>query len=252
MTSDDSPGDLTALADRYGSDKGSAVLCAHRYAEVYEALLRKARHSSLRLLEIGLMHGHTQHVFEGRLEDVGCPSLRMWADYLPNAAIMGFDLEDFTRLGGTRMSIHVGDQGKRADLERLARETGGNFDVIVDDGSHASHHQQVSLGVLFQHLAPGGIYCIEDLHYQPAELEISGITKTRDFLRGLRFGHSGARVTIEQAELAQLVGQMRAIHFFDSRSRRWPLAALEDALAVIVKRGSNPRLQLDMELGART
>lgn len=234
--------DLTALANRYGSDKGDTALCAHHYTRIYEALLGRSRQRPLRLLEIGLVHGATQQASRGVLGTVGCPSLRMWADYLPGAHLFGFDIEDFRALAGERMTICQGDQGARDDLERLARECGGSFDVIIDDGSHASHHQQISLGVLFRHLAPGGLYFIEDLHYQPAELELVGITRTRDFLRGLRFGPTGARVALEQAELGDLVAQLRSIHFFDSRSRRWPLAMVEDALAVLVKAGSHPSL----------
>jgi hypothetical protein len=234
--------DLTQLADRYGSDKGSTTLCAHRYTEIYGALLQGVRTRPLRLLEIGLMHGHTQNVARGGYADIGCPSLRMWAEFLPSATIFGFDIADFRALAGERTQIFQGDQGDRGDLKRLVEEVGGHFDVIIDDGSHASHHQQITLGVLFRYLAPGGLYCIEDLHYQPHDMEVPGISTTRNFLRGLRFGHTGARVALEQPEIGQLVTQIQSIHFFDSQSRRWPLGAREDALAVIVKQGSHPVL----------
>lgn len=231
--------DLTQLANRHGSDKGSTTLCAHRYTEIYEALLHGVRAQPLRLLEIGLMHGHTQHVAKGRYGDIGCPSLRMWAEYLPNAMIYGFDVADFRALAGERTRIFRGDQGNRGDLKRFAEEAGGQFDIIIDDGSHASHHQQISLGYLFRYLVPGGLYCIEDLHYQPQDIEVSGISTTRDFLRGLRFGHTGTRVALEQSEIGLLTTEIQSIHFFDSQSRRWPLSAREDALAAIVKRGSH-------------
>lgn len=243
------PIDLTALANRYGSDKGDAVRCAHRYTRVYEMLLRRSRTRPLRVLEIGLIHGGTQNERRGQLDAVGCPSLRMWADYLPAACLFGFDIEDFSALAGERMTIVRGDQGNRDDLARMARECGGDFDLIVDDGSHASHHQQITLGALFPFLAPGGVYCIEDLHYQPAELELHGITPTREFLRNLRFGRTGARVALTQAEIGVLAAQLRAVLFFDSASDRWPLARLEDALAVLVKQGAHPVLDLSDVFG---
>lgn len=230
---------LTALADRYGSDKGGAVQCAHRYTSVYEALLGHVRDKPIRLLEIGLMHGYTQHVYQGKFEQVGCPSLRMWSEYLPNATIFGFDQVDFRGLAGGRVAIFCGDQGSPADLESMASAAGGMFDVIIDDGSHASHHQQISLGALFRHLAPGGIYCIEDLHYQPKELELTGISKTKDFLRDLRFGRLGSRVAMDQAAFEYLSREVKAIHFFDSQSERWPLAAREDALGVLFRKGTH-------------
>lgn len=233
--------DLTALANRLGSDKGTTTYCGHGYTRVYEALLRPARNAALRVAEIGLMHVYTQAEYGGRFEERGCPSLSMWAEYLPQASVHGFDLIDFTALSTDRIRIMQGDQGNRADLEAFAKAH-GPFDVIIDDGSHASHHQQITLGVLFQHLAPGGLYIVEDLHFQPKELELAGITPTREFLRNLRHNQTGARVALSQTELGQLVAGIRSIRFFDSLSPRWPLTQREDALAVIVKRGEHASL----------
>lgn len=235
---------LTELANRYGSDKGTTTLCAHGYTRVYESLLGPAREQPLRLAEIGLMHGYRQYEFAGRLAEAGCASLRMWADYLPQATIDGFDLVDFRALAGGRVRIHQGDQGRREDLAAFAEAAGGAFDVIIDDGSHASQHQQITLATLFPRLAPGGFYLIEDLHYQPAELELPGITPTREFLRQLRHGGSGAQLALHQDELAGLLATIGSIHFFDSQSSRWPLAQTEDALALIVKKGAHPTLRL--------
>jgi hypothetical protein len=239
--------DLTQLANQFGSDKGDTILCAHAYTRVYEALLGPAREQPLRLLEIGLVHGHTQDTMGDRLEEVGCPSLRMWAGYLPQASLFGFDIVDFRALSEPRMTIFQGDQASAADLAALAEQAGGPFDIIIDDGSHASHHQQITLAALFPHLAPGGLYCIEDLHYQPADLELGDITPTRDFLRDLRFGGSGARLAMDQQDLASLLKQIASIHFFDSRSPRWTLAQREDALAVITKRGRHPWLNAPLD-----
>ena len=60
---------------------------------------------------------------------------------------------------------------KKEDLNNFINISGGKFDVIIDDASHASHHQQISLGALFPHLNSGGYYIIEDLDWQPNELE---------------------------------------------------------------------------------
>lgn len=234
--------ELTHLANQFGSDKGDTVLCAHGYTSVYAALLKGVRDQPIRVLEIGLVHGHTQNTMGNRLADIGCPSLRMWAQYLPKANIFGFDIVDFRHLSEPRIHIFQGDQSKPEDLAALVEQAGGAFDIIIDDGSHASHHQQITLAHLFAHLAPGGLYCIEDLHYQPDDLELPGISTTREFLRDLRFGHSGARLAIDQLGLATLLGQLRSIHCFDSQSHRWSLAQREDALAVLVKRGEHPLL----------
>ena len=38
------------------------------------------------------------------------------------------------------------------------------FDIIIDDGGHWKHQQQVTLGFIFPFLKPGGVFVIEDLH----------------------------------------------------------------------------------------
>src|SRR5207244_2169141 len=60
------------------------------------------------------------------------------------------------------------DQASREDLSRFAQESEEpRFRIILDDGSHASSHQQISLGALFPSVEPGGMYLIEDLGWQP-------------------------------------------------------------------------------------
>lgn len=232
---------LTVIANRLGSDKGTTTYCGHAYTRVYQALFQAVREQALTLAEIGLMHVYTQAELAAGQQQNGCPSLEMWAEYLPQARVCGFDIVDFTALSNSRVRICRGDQGRREDLEAFAREC-GPFDIVIDDGSHASHHQMITLGALFPHLAPGGYYIIEDLHFQPPELELSGITRTQDFLRALRHGLTGMHVPLTQPELGYLATGIRSINFFDSLSPKWPLNKTEDALAVIVKQGTHPCL----------
>lgn len=231
--------ELTRLADQYQSDKGMTFSCAHGYTRIYAAILAPARQSALRLAEIGLLHGRSQAEGPEVVAKLGCPSLRMWADYLPCAEIHGFDIVDFTPFAGERIRITRGDQGSRADLGGFAQSAGGKLDIIIDDGSHASHHQQISLGALFPHLADGGLYIVEDLHFQPAELEIPGVTKMRDFLVSLSTRQAGLKIALDQGEFHYLLTSIQSIQFFDSLSPRWPLSATADALAVIRKRGQH-------------
>jgi hypothetical protein len=229
---------LRELANRYGSDKGDSVNCAHDYVRIYERILAPCRQAPITVAEIGLIHVFTQAEFAGRLEQSGCPSLRMWADYLPQAAICGMDIADLVALGNERIHIARGDQGSRDDLESFARAH-GPFDLIIDDGSHASHHQQVSLAALFPHLAPGGLYIIEDLHFQPAELEVSGITRTREFLRHMLRPGEMLKLPLSQAEYGYLLANVAAVNFFDSLSPKWAAQQAEDAMAVIRKAGEH-------------
>jgi hypothetical protein len=229
--------ELTRLANQYNSDKGTTFSCAHGYTRIYQSLLEPARTSALRLAEIGLLHGRTQAEGPDAIARHGCPSLRMWADYLPQAEIHGLDIVDFTSFASDRIKISRGDQSNRTDLNRFAQSASGKFDIIIDDGSHASHHQQITLGALFPHLAYGGYYVVEDLHFQPAELEIPGVAKMRDFLVSLSTRRTGLKIALEQNEFHYLLNNIQSIQFFDSISPRWPLATTADALAVIRKRG---------------
>ncbi len=45
----------------------------------------------------------------------------------------------------------------------MINDSGGKFDVIVDDGGHTMNQQQTSLFYLFEHgVKPGGYYYLED------------------------------------------------------------------------------------------
>lgn len=133
---------LDELALRFGTDKSSA---GHGYCEHYEHHLGAFRHERgyLRLLEIGVQTG---------------ASLLMWEAFLPNAQIVGVDIDPPPFADRERVQI------VQCDIK--AYDPTVVFDVIVDDGSHmasdvtAAHHR------LWPWLLPGGWYVIEDLAAQ--------------------------------------------------------------------------------------
>lgn len=169
---------LTYLANLYGSDKGTVHREKHNYTRHYHRYFDVLRHRPIRFLEIGLCRG----LFENWAQD-DVPSIRMWLKYFPQAVIYGYDISDFSFFCHDRFRFFQGDQGSREDLIRFAKTLDGPLDIILEDGSHASHHQQISLGVLFPYLKPGGVYIIEDLHWQPPEIEKSNASKTIDILK---------------------------------------------------------------------
>jgi hypothetical protein len=135
---------LTSLALTYRTDKFE-----HGFCGFYHAHLAPVRQDIRKVLEIGIFRG---------------ASLRMWRDYCPNAVIHGFDRNVPPEPLPDRIEVHRGDQANRDALRRLLEATGSGFDLIIDDGGHTMEQQQVSLGVLFPHLRPGGLYAVEDLH----------------------------------------------------------------------------------------
>jgi hypothetical protein len=81
-----------------------------------------------------------------------------------------------------------GDLSNPVDLQHLADLT-ESFDIIIDDGSHASPHQQLAFKYLFPKLGAGGVYVIEDLHWQSPVYEtlIPGTPKTSDFFEAFLY-----------------------------------------------------------------
>ena len=134
--------DLTALADKYGTDKGSGL---HYFTKLYQTAFHPYRKTWKAVLEIGVKEG---------------ASLRMWADYFPEAEVVGIDV-DGPKLATERIRTIRGNSG---DVEFL-RTVVGEYDLIVDDGGHRPADQKIALGKLFRHnLALGGCYVIEDVH----------------------------------------------------------------------------------------
>jgi hypothetical protein len=198
------PDPLTQLANRYGSDKGSRAFGRHYYTRIYHRFFSEMRDRPITLLEIGLRHPSERR-------NRAIPSLRMWRDYFRNARLIGFDIDDFSDASLTNCQIVCGDMGSRADLSRLFQL--GPFDIVIEDGSHASIHQQIALGTLFPRVASGGFYFIEDLNWQPASLERPDVPKTRDILRRGRLDFA----PLTSDERAFLASHAQSIELFDTQ-----------------------------------
>jgi hypothetical protein len=175
--------DLTDLANKFGTDKGTVSGGGHAYTIVYELLLRPLRDRQINLLEIGLAAGGPEVDRAADRAVVDPPSIRMWHEYFPRARIHGLDISDFSEFESDWFVFFRADCGDAKQLEKIARET-TRFDIIVDDGSHASFHQQLTLCTLFPTLKPGGLYIIEDLTWQPETYEatLPPTPKTADLL----------------------------------------------------------------------
>jgi SAM-dependent methyltransferase len=94
-------------------------------------------------------------------------SAQMWRDYFPDLYFVGYDINPEAKKYenvADYVHIFIGDQNNPEDLQRCIDEHGGEFDIILDDGSHYSEHILTSFENLFQHLKPEGYYVIEDLH----------------------------------------------------------------------------------------
>jgi hypothetical protein len=173
---------LSELANRFKSDKGTqAGAPPHRYTYLYDLLFWPLKEEAIGFLEIGLAAGGPE-VGGSSERTVASPSAQMWLSYFPIAHVYGFDISDFSHIEDPRFTFIRGDAGSEADLRRL-RDAAPAFDVIIDDASHASYHQQLAFKILFPKLAPGGLYIIEDLQWQSPAFEntLPQVPKTAAF-----------------------------------------------------------------------
>jgi len=222
---------LQRLADRYGSDKGSVK---HGYTRVYEHYFRDLRDRALTVVEIGL-----QRPVGRRKHGTDAPSLRMWRSYFPRARLIGFDLQAFGSVAIDNCVVLQGDQGVRADIEKIIDASPGGIDVVIDDGSHASQHQQANFARLFPHVRPNGLYIIEDLQSQPEGIEDERVPKTRAVFRRFLGGLPLESPLWPDGEAARLTALVADAELFDSLARGNPVRSA-DALLVVRKRATVP------------
>ena len=160
---------LDQISFRYQVDKNPRI--GHNYVPAYTALFEgDKRASAKRVLEIEIGASDHQHVMrmQGTTYCTG-NSLRCWRDYFKQAQVFGIDIHNIGDLGEERIQTFTADQSDPSQLQRVVDSIGGPLDVIIDDGSHIASHQVASFTFLEQHLAPGGIYAIEDV--QPHAIE---------------------------------------------------------------------------------
>lgn len=138
---------LDNLAIQSGADKGSFY---HNYTEIYAKYFASIKNDPIKFLEIGIYKG---------------ASVKMWEEYFKNADLHFMDITLANcQYFSQRSHYHLCNQESVPALEKFIQVTGGNFDVIVDDGGHTMNQQVTSFKVLFPHVKSGGMYIIEDLH----------------------------------------------------------------------------------------
>lgn len=142
-------GDLDRIAKKYCTDKSSN---AHNYTEQYEYYFERIRNRPLKFLEIGFCSGGSAYT---------------WEEYFPNAQLHYIDIADgcyaYARRLSNRSHLYMVDQSNEQALIDFVDRIGGDFDIIIDDGSHFVQHQIISFKTLFPYVKSGGVYIIEDL-----------------------------------------------------------------------------------------
>jgi len=139
---------------QYGTDK----VTTHNYQYMYEKHLQPMRDRPLKMLEIGL--GCNMDYGPGH-------SYKTWLEFFPNVDMyyIEYDAACVEKWAAniTDAKVFTGDQSDTVFLHDFIAQSGGGFDIIVDDGGHTMQQQIVSLNTLFDIVLPGGIYFCEDL-----------------------------------------------------------------------------------------
>jgi len=138
--------------DKRTRREGDGEYILHGYTPFYDREFSKWRDEPIRLLEIGL--------------NVGA-SIKLWLQYFSKAEVHGMDIVDFKFAMPIdedllhRFRFHKGNQFSPYDLQRFVEDQ-PEFDIIIDDGAHASGPIIMSFQYLWAKVKPGGYYCIED------------------------------------------------------------------------------------------
>lgn len=190
----------------------------HHYFDVYTRHFERFRDRPVTMLEIGVFRGG---------------SLRMWKQYFhPDSTIVGIDVDESCQayeIAKENVFVRIGSQADPAFLAAVNGEF-GPFDIILDDGSHKTHHQIVSFGALFRDaLKDGGCYMVEDVHtnywIKHVDSPVTFIDLSKQMIDMMhepwfgrkesefRHGHSDA---IEKLEVSYLSANIDSISFHDS------------------------------------
>ena len=190
----------------------------HHYFDIYTKHFEAYRNRPIRMLEIGVFRGG---------------SLRMWKEYLhPDSTIVGIDIDKSCKdheIADRKVFVRIGSQADPEFLTKVNEEF-GPFDIILDDGSHKTHHQNISFGALFRPaLVDGGCYMVEDVHtnywlkHIDSEDTFIDLSKQMvDMLHEAYFHHIETNFrhehpdAFEQLELSYLAANLGSIAFYDS------------------------------------
>jgi len=154
---------LGCLMMKHGTDKGFEHGFFRSYARIFRPFLGSM---PLRMLEIGVANG---------------ASMNLWTRYFPNLSVLhgigysNFQLERKMLLKNSLVTLYKGKQQDTKFLNWILEDGGGNYDLIIDDGSHDPAHQMISFDSLFHALNPGGLYIIEDIETSYWDVEHSAL-----------------------------------------------------------------------------
>ena len=135
------------IFSKYDTDKNKKF---HNYSRQYEELLKPYREEKIKFLEIGVFYGE---------------SLKAFREVFKNAEyIIGLDTNQNCKTCENKdddIYVEIGDATSNNLINSII-EKYGNFDIILDDGSHKNKDVIKSFELLFPLMNDGGLYIVED------------------------------------------------------------------------------------------
>jgi hypothetical protein len=143
------PIELNRLANKFKSDKGDLYYHLHSYTRVYDWFLSPLKQEEITILEIGLRGPGLQTSLPGG-PSIQAPSLFMWFGvFLLSSGPLDSHSRFLESRRSERFTFTRADQSDRFALGKLVQRCRYAIEVVVDDGSHASKHQLISVAFYF-------------------------------------------------------------------------------------------------------
>lgn len=140
------------LWEYFKNKTGKTISKWTHYFWVYEKHFAPLRDKPIKILEIGVLNGG---------------SLEMWREYFhKDTLIVGIDINPNCKeheQADQNIFVRIGDQSDEKFLQSLIDEF-GEFDLVIDDGSHHVDHVKKTFEYLYPRIAADGVFFIEDTH----------------------------------------------------------------------------------------
>ena len=190
---------LHDIGIKYGTDKA----VHHKFMDFYESHINHLRDEPIEILEIGFFKG---------------ASIKTWLEYFSKATINCIDIIE-NNFNHERFIYKKISQESNKLTEIFLNEY---FNLIVDDGSHMTSHQNKSLELLWPKLKYGGFYILEDLHTSFISEYIDSEVTPYEFLKN----------NISIKEIDNIRNEFEYIHFFQRLEN-----INTDSMTCIIKKG---------------
>ena len=178
---------LQELGLKYNTDKSRNQHKSITYLQLYEKYLQNRREESLNLLEIGVLEG---------------ASVRAWEEYLPNANIIGLDIDPRCKINEKgKIEIFIGSQDDPVLRDKI-KDKYGHLDFILDDGSHVNQLSFKSFDLYWPLVSNDGIYIIEDIPGNWTDLSKYNVLNTHP---GMKYNRPGIELDNEKCSFNDFI-----------------------------------------------